>query len=191
MGSDSNWKFLPLDSEAASDSKNLRNPPIFVSIVRGVDQSHQGESIECHVFVVGMKKSAMKLVESCQKAYNVSNQSVSMFKSKYGKVPLVFKSSEYLNDLSNVKKHDDKGFFYVINYSIIDLWQLYETDNSVNQNRHESMIKKQSISNGSLNMDSNSLKAAFIDKEMIINGIVDPYEHAPNLVSVEKTVDPE
>ena len=40
-------------------------------------------------------------------------------------------------------------------------------------------------------MDSNSLKAAFIDKEMIINGIVDPYEHAPNLVSVEKTVDPE
>ncbi len=189
IGTDLNWKFLPLDSEAASDSKNLRNPPIFVSIVRGVDQSFQGESIECHVFVVGMKKSAMKLVESCQKAYNVSNQSVTMFKNKYGKVPLVFKSSEYLNDSVNMKKHDDKGFFYVINNSRIDLWQLYETDNT--NSRPESINKKQSTSNGSLDMDSNSLKAAFIDKEMIVNGLIDPYEDAPNLVSVEKTVDPE
>lgn len=166
--------------------------------MRGVDQAFQDENIECHVFVVGMKKSAMKLVESCQKAYNESNQTVSMFKNKYGKIPAVFKSSEYLNDLALVRKFDEKGFFYVTNKSSIDLWQLYETNNhkirpiAVNRsNDFKIMNKRQSFSTGSLETDSNSLKAAFIDKEMIENGIVDPYEDAPNLVSVEKTVDPE
>ena len=183
MGSDLNWKFLPLDSEAACDSRNLKNPPIFVAIVKGVDPSHLGENIECHVFVVGMKKSAMKLVESCQKAYNESNRSVTSFRNKYGHVPAVFKSSESFKDLAIIKKHDEKGFFYVINDSAIDLWQLYETNNISDD---YSIVNRKARSPNIEKSDSSILKATIVE-----NGIIDPYQDAPNLVKVEKTVDPE
>jgi hypothetical protein len=199
---ESKWKFLPLDSAAASESKNLKNPPLYVSIVRGVDPSSRGETIECHVFVVGMKKSAMRLVESSQKAYNTCNESVSAFRNRYGSVPAVFKSSEGFSGPAVVRKHDEKGFFYVIDDSAIDLWQLYETESMSdnryinNNNNNENDYQRKNVLEKSNSLESvesisSSLKATFVEKEMIENGFIDPYQDAPNLIRVEKTVDPE
>jgi hypothetical protein len=65
-------KFMPLDSDEASMDENLKNPPLYVAVLKAVDSHTRKEVVECHVFVVGLKTTAMKLVESCQRAFGAS-----------------------------------------------------------------------------------------------------------------------
>ncbi len=77
-------KFVPLDSDLAQLEENVKNPPLFVIFLKAVDSNTKKEIIECHVFVVGLKKTSMKLIESCQKGFGLSKLSVSQFYKKYG-----------------------------------------------------------------------------------------------------------
>ena len=79
-------KFVPLDSEMAEKSHNLQNPPLFVVFLKGIDSTTKTPIIECSLFVVGMKKTAMKLVECCQEAFSSTNVSIYDFYKRYGNI---------------------------------------------------------------------------------------------------------
>ena len=128
-------KFVPLDTDIAQASHNANNPPLFVILVKGIDPNSKNQIIECHVLVVGLKKTSMKLVEGCQKAYGMSKESLNEFYKKYGNVPVVYCMK---NDLSNksdkrvvVKSFDLNGYYYATESTPIDLWQLFESANSL------------------------------------------------------------
>lgn len=186
------WKFVPLDSVDAEDAKNLKNPPIFVSIFKNIEPSSSGKNIECHVFVVGMKKSAMKLVEGCQKGYNSCKQSVNDFQKIYGTIPAIFNLTNGVKSrsISEYRKHDDNGFFYVINSSLIDIWQLFESNTESN---NKNKFQRKSNSYSDFTQIKNDID--YVDYVDHVDRVeeskfIDPYADAPNLVKVEKTTDP-
>lgn len=81
-----------------------------------------------------MVKTAMNLVESCQKAFYESKVAVGDFYKKYGNVPVVFCMKDDLssrNGTSNdsrmvVKNFDLNGYHYATDQTPIDVWQLFE-----------------------------------------------------------------
>lgn len=107
-----------------------------------MEPSSKRNIIECHVFVVGMVKTAMTLVESCQKSFYESKVSVGEFYKKYGNVPVVFCMKEDLNNRGSsggggggggggdsrmvVKNFDLNGYHYATDQTPIDVWQLFE-----------------------------------------------------------------
>lgn len=114
----------------------------------GVDPSTKRQIFECHVFVVGMVKTAMNLVESCQKAFNNSKVTVSEFYKKYGNVPVVFCMKDDLSNTNDsagesrkvVKSFDLNGYHYATDQTPIDLWQLFEDDGFINVNGMDSIM---------------------------------------------------
>lgn len=191
------WKFSPLDTEIAQHSDNLRNPPLFVIFLKGVDPNSKKQIIECHVFVVGMIKTSMRLIESCQKAFNISKETVSEFYKKYGNVPVVYCMKNDLSDKSSkrvvVKSFDLNGYFYATENTPIDVWQLFEE----NEIFYESTSNSKSVTNcGKCDLEQVYSSIAQTREDIVSNKkgdkklIVDPYEKSDNLVKVEKRVDP-
>ena len=124
----------------ANSEENVKNPPLYVAVLKAVDSHTKREVVECHVFVVGLKTTAMKLVESCQKAFGASGAlSAVQFYKKYNNIPVVFCMKSQLEDKSDnrivVKSYDDdnnsnnnnSGYFYATEYTPIDCWQLFES----------------------------------------------------------------
>jgi hypothetical protein len=126
-------KFVPLDSDTADLNHNLKNPPLFVVLLKGVDSKTRMPIIECNVFVIGMKKTAISLVEFCQEAFGRKNLTVYEFYKRYGNIPVVYCSKNELSSKNDcrvsVKHHDLKGYYYATETTPIDLWQLFESNN--------------------------------------------------------------
>ena len=148
------WKFVPLDTETAQKTHNSRNPPLFVVFLKAIDPNTKKQVIECQVFVIGMIKTAMKLIESCQKAFNSTRQSIGDFYKKFSNIPVVYCMR---TDLDNgdkrvlVKKFDQNGYFYATENTPIDLWQLFDED----ENLYESMAAvKHQVTNQVTRSDS-------------------------------------
>lgn len=133
-------KFVPLDTELAQKNENFKNPPLFVVFVKSIDPNTKKQIVECLVFVVGMVKIAMKLIESCQKAFNLTRETVSDFYKKFGNIPVVYCMKNDLNSNDKrvlIKKFDELGYFYATENTPIDIWQLFEE----NENLYESIPK--------------------------------------------------
>lgn len=191
------WKFVPLDSDVAQMDKNLKNPPLFVAFVKGIDPNTKKQIIECHVFVVGMVKTAMNLVESCQKAFGAAKLSVNEFYKKFGNVPVVYCMKDDLKNTSDgrlvVKSFDINGYFYATDKTPIDLWQLFEETAAAEP--APSLID--SITTNKFS-DNDQIYSDIMPKDSRIHSpnarkkksVIDPYERTENLVKVEKRFDP-
>lgn len=203
-------QFVPVDTEIAQKNDNVKNPPLFVVFLKAIDHNTNKQVVECFVFLVGMVKTAMKLIEGCQKAFNGSRETMMDFYKTYGHIPVVFCMK---NDLSNtdkrmlIKKFDEKGYFYAIEHTPIELFQLFEENESsyettsrerkkssnekieqiyseVRNKKGEHMSEKHNnviqLSNPKVKYDEPNEKKVMID----------PYEKSDNLLKVEKRVDP-
>lgn len=209
------WKFVPLDTEMAQKRQNCRNPPLFVVFLKAIDPNTKKQVVECQVFVIGMIKIAMKLIESCQKAFNSTRESVNDFFKKFGNIPVVYCMR---CDLDNgdkrvlVKKFDQNGYFYATENTPIDLWQLFEEDESLYESgkktkyhvdnrdsneqiyseikpkKKEKINKPVAIKHKTDYIEESSDKINKVNQEN--EKIVDPYEKTDNLLKVEKRVDP-
>ncbi|CAF0831466.1 unnamed protein product [Brachionus calyciflorus] len=209
------WKFVPLDTELAQKNENFKNPPLFVVFLKAIDPNTKKQIVECLVFVVGMVKTAMKLIESCQKAFNLTRETVNEFYRKFGNIPVVYCLKNDLNTNDKrilVKKFDEKGYFYATENTPIDLWQLFEENENLYETMSKSKIKayqqrKEIVENlysevRLKNKDSNKIekKDDFKTDVMEIKNpkvsnkcdetFIDPYEKSDNLIKVEKRVDP-
>lgn len=211
-------KFVPLDSNTADSQHNLKNPPLFVVLLKGVDSRTKESIIECSVFVVGMKKTAMRLVECCQEAFSAKTMSIYDFFLRYGNIPVVYCAKNELNSNTNnsnrqqqpdarisVKQFDSTGYYYATESTPIDLWQLFESSSS-NNNNHSNF--NNSTSNPSSNVkwltDKNELlnynKTSNYDvRGLLYNdelaGIEDQSQHQqqqqpPPLIRQERTPSP-
>ena len=168
--------FEPLDSEIAQTEENTKNPPLFVVFLKGVDPTTKARIIECSIFVIGKKTTAMRLVESSQQAFNMSRLSTDSFYTKYGNIPAVFCSKDEIKpdhktNRVSVKKYDSNGYFYATKSTSIDIWQLVDdiyTPPKASSHNHQHYSE-----------DSNAMKQ------------IDPYENTDNLISVEKLIDPQ
>lgn len=167
-----------------------------------------------------MVKTAMNLVESCQKAFNNSKMTVSEFYKKYGNVPVVFCMKD---DLSNrnggsgdsrmvVKSFDLNGYHYATDQTPIDLWQLFEDDGASND--LESVSDKKRTKKGpirpipqqsqQMGLDNSfndlilkqSTSANYDPKSPAVSvsakssQVINPYAKTDNLVTVERRIDP-
>jgi hypothetical protein len=77
-----------------------------------------------------MAKSAMRLVEACQKAFGQSKQTVYDFYKVYENVPVAFCMKEEVTKGKDqrmvVKRFDARGYFYATEQTPIDVWKLFE-----------------------------------------------------------------
>jgi len=124
------WCFIPLDSDLARLPENQQNPPLFVIFLKAIDPLTKKTITECHVFVTGIVKTAMKLVEHCQEAYSLNKTSVNEFFKLHGNLPVVYCMKDELNGSNNkrvvVKQYDLNGYFYATDGALIDSWQLFD-----------------------------------------------------------------
>ena len=179
--------FEPLDSEIAQTEENNRNPPLFVVFLKGIDPTTKEKIIECSIFVIGKKTTAMRLVESSQQAFNMSKISTDAFYAKYGNIPAVFCSkdeikSDHKTNRVIVKKFDQSGYFYATKSTSIDLWQL--VDDIYTQPHHSRPpAHNAQLQNYITNGEQEHKQQAHMKP-------LDPYEPTENLISVEKHIDP-
>ena len=127
------YRFVPLDTQAADLSDFVKNPPLFVVFLKAIDSTTKAQVIECNLYVVDTKKTAMKLVESCQKAYDVNKISVETFFQKYNYVPVVYFLKDVLPQGKNkmiVKSFDIFGYFYATESNSIEVCQLLDYNSS-------------------------------------------------------------
>jgi hypothetical protein len=173
------WCFIPLDSDLARLPENQQNPPLFVIFLKAIDPITKKTITECHVFVTGIVKTAMKLVEYCQEAYSLNKTSVNEFFKLHGNLPVVYCMKEELNGSHNkrvvVKQYDLNGYFYATDGSLIDSWQLFDSSNMI----YGSMLSKISAN-----------KKFTFDNIYSNSRLTNPYEQTENLVRVDKRVDP-
>jgi hypothetical protein len=157
-----------------------------------------------------MVKTAMTLVESCQKAFGKSATTVNDFYKKYGNVPVVFCMKDDLSSRNDsrlvVKNFDLNGYYYATDQTPIDVWQLFEECDMESNNlmeKYETLeAKKPNKSKKLTNFKSNTQQlytdlisnnnkyASLPSESSMTNRIVDPYEKTENLVKVEKKIDP-
>ena len=206
--------FEPLDSEIAQTEENNRNPPLFVVFLKGIDPTTKTKIIECSIFVIGKKTTAMRLVESSQTAFNMSKMSTDAFYSKYGNVPAVFCSkdeikSDHKTNRVIVKKFDQAGYFYATKSTSIDLWQLVDdiyappqpqlqppppqiqppTTTTTMVHHHHSNNKSVQPIQTTQSQSQNYISSSN-EETNLISKTIDPYEKTDNLISVEKHIDP-
>lgn len=176
-----NVKFAPIDEEIAKLEENQKNPPLFVLLLKSMDSDTGKQVIECHVFVVGTTKTAMKLVESCQKAFSTSKIEVADFYKKYRNCPVVYTMSSsgdtqssvsvaqsVKNLAANVKIPDGTGFFYGTDQSPIDLWQLFDVTNVSSDSKSMLSSSNRLVSsknNSSYSVSSASSNSAYNKKQ--------------------------
>lgn len=202
------WKFVPIDTEIAQLNDNQKNPPLFVVFLKGIDPSSKKQIIECHVFIVGAIKTAMKLVECCQKAFSLSKESVLDFYKKFGNVPVVYCMKNQLKDRDDkrivVKIYDTNGYFYAVENTPIEIWELFEKSEvfyesiskgkGFNPYSRSNCVQKecdQIYSDLMPNQDEQAGVSCKNREELNEKKlIIDPYEKSENLVKVEKRVDP-
>lgn len=185
---DGNWRFVALDASIASEDRNIKNPPLFVLLMKSIEPNNV-QKIECHVFVTGMKKSAMRLVESCQNAYNITKFNLSDFLAKYTSIPVVVSYNGAPKDsLRDIKIPHQKGFFYTFEERLIDYFQLFDSDEEKTSETFSEHVFRSEPEDASVpnKMSTHDEYTYEIEEREI-----DPYEEAPYLVKVEKRVDPE
>jgi hypothetical protein len=198
-------RFVPLDSEYAQMSENIKNPPLFVVFLKGIDPNDNNQIIECHVFVMGLRKTAMKLVESCQQAFGMSKTTVNEFYKKYGNVPVVYcmrddeaSGGKGSNKRVVVKIFDLNGYFYAIDKTPIDWWQLFETNSAADAAATAAAVAaKSKIYDSSIPLQMNTLAynnvsldenkhAKQVDLEGLYSSVGSPLHHTlnPNNINI-------
>jgi hypothetical protein len=169
-------KFMPVDCDTAQTMRNLKNPPMFVVFLKAIDAVSSKQLIECHVFVVGAAKTSMKLVECCEKSFNMSKMSVADFYKKYGNCPVIFtmkssgksKSSsestasmgQSLVKIPDLNSKFNGGFFYGDENTPIELWKLFDSPPDTNSLASSSQV----ISKCSSNVSRSSLASSTHDR---------------------------
>ena len=125
-------QFTPLDSKFSETNDTDKYPPLFVILVKGADPT----SIECHVFVVEKKRLVKQLLKSCRKAFDMNSQSISEFTETHGGIPAAFSMDDEtpvkVTDRQGIRVPDANGFFYALESTPVDLWQLFETSDNDN-----------------------------------------------------------
>jgi hypothetical protein len=182
----SRMKFMPIDNEIAERPQNLKNPPLFVVFLKAIDAISMNSVIECHVFVLGAAKTAMKLVECCQKAFNCSKVTVNDFNKKYGNCPVIYSmSSSYgANSTASINTSAGRisvkipdtnsrmsGFFYGTEDTPIEIWLLFDASDSRSLTSSSQIIGngRESGNNSKSSMVSNDRNRRTISRESVKN----------------------
>jgi hypothetical protein len=131
INSSNKTQFLAIDSETAQMSENIRYPPLFVAFLKSIDSKTRQKSIECHLFVLGAAKTAMRIVECCTQAFTQSKVDIDDFFKKYHACPIVCLKTSNPSAIDvkkefNYKIYDSNGFFYGTENSPIDIWELFD-----------------------------------------------------------------